>query len=235
MKRGDLLTVGAAAVVVVVFVLLLWPSPSVTYEAMKRSTSRNNLRQFGIAVHNRHDDIGRLPAGTHRVGNRSEHGWTTALLPYLDQEALYDRIDLEQPWDHLVNVDAMQERIEVFENPAIETRFDEAGRALANYAGNAHVISAADPMRFEEITDGAANTLLMGEVNGNLVAWGHPRNFRDPSHGINRVPHGFGAPWQGGGAAMVFADGRVHWFADDTDPVVLRALATPNGGEPTPD
>jgi len=36
------------------------------------------------------------------------------------------------------------------------------------------------------IKDGAANTILLGEVNADFSPWGRPNNVRDPAAGVNR-------------------------------------------------
>jgi prepilin-type processing-associated H-X9-DG protein len=220
------------AIVLLVLVLLLLPAIQFPPDPSPRAFSRGNLKQLGIALHVHHEDVGHLPSGTLRDGDgNAVHGWMTALLPCIEQKPLFESIDLDRPWDDPANAEPMQTVVDFYRNRRIDSKHDARGYALTHYAANVFVVSAGDPMRFEEVTDGLANTLLGGEVNGDFVAWGDPLNFRDPSLGMNAVPHGFGAPWKGGGANMLLADGSVHWFSNDTDPAVLRALATPNGGE----
>jgi DNA invertase Pin-like site-specific DNA recombinase len=55
---------------------------------------------------------------------------------------------------------------------------------------------------------------------------------RDPARGVNRSPYGFGGPVGAGGALFALADGSVRFVSERTSPAVLRALATPDGGEP---
>jgi hypothetical protein len=59
-------------------------------------------------------------------------------------------------------------------------------------------------------------------------------NWRDPMKGINQSPDGFGGPWEHG-TAIVLADGSVRTISKNISPAVLKALSTPNGGEPLPD
>jgi len=67
-------------------------------EAARRGQCSNNLKQVGLAIHNfmgEHDQ--RLPMGV-RVPDRC--GLFTYLLPYMEEQALYDRIELaKEPWD----------------------------------------------------------------------------------------------------------------------------------------
>jgi len=72
---------------------------------------------------------------------------------------------------------------------------------------------------------------LLGETNANFSPWGKPMNVRDPALGINKSPNGFGGPNYRHYALMTMCDGTVHYFGEDTSPEIMRALATPNGGE----
>jgi prepilin-type N-terminal cleavage/methylation domain-containing protein/prepilin-type processing-associated H-X9-DG protein len=54
----------------------------------------------------------------------------------------------------------------------------------------------------------------------------------DPRAGL-QYAWGFGS-WHSGGANFVFGDGSVHFLSDGTPLAVLQALASINGGEPTP-
>ena len=81
------------------------------------------------------------------------------------------------------------------------------------------------------ITPQSAITNAFGEVNANFSPWGRPMNVRDPARGINRGPYGFGGAPGSGGAHFAMADGSVRFVSEKISPAVLKALATPNGGE----
>jgi hypothetical protein len=168
-----------------------------------------------------------------RHGQRP-HGWQTRLLPFLDEQDLYGRINLESPWNDPVNAPAMREQVKVYlSQPSAEVQ-DNDGFGLSHYAGNVRILGSDVAWKFKDITDGLSNTLIAGEAAGNFKAWGYPANSRDPALGINQTPDGFGAPWGKGGtgeAIFTFADGSVRVIKEDIDPVTLKALSTPNGGE----
>ena len=68
------------------------------------AASQNNLKQIGIAFHGYAgtfedkwaDDI------TDKDG-RSLLSWRVAILPYIEQEALYKQFKLDEPWDSDTN------------------------------------------------------------------------------------------------------------------------------------
>ncbi|HEX6986670.1 MAG TPA: hypothetical protein VF170_14915, partial [Planctomycetaceae bacterium] len=110
---------------------------------------------------------------------------------------------------------------------------DPLAPAAAHYSANAHLFGANVGAAFPEIADGLSNTILAGEAAGSFKAWGDPTNVRDPALGINATPDGFGGPWKGG-ANLLLADGTVRLVSEEIDPAVLKALATPAGGEMIP-
>lgn len=73
-----------------VLVALLLPAVQAAREAARASQCKNHLRQLGIATHQYHDTMGRLPAGW--LANKPEGvpgwGWSPALFPYLEQANL---------------------------------------------------------------------------------------------------------------------------------------------------
>jgi len=206
--------------------------------AMRRSTSKNNLKQIGLAMHNYHDLHSRLPiGGTFRAGE-PHHSWVTRLLPYLDQKPLYDKIDFHQPWTAKINRQHFQSDLYIIQNPGLKSNYDNGksseeafqGYQPSHYAANSRVLNVNGGMNFKEITDGTSNTILAGEIRSNIKPWGDPTNFRDPARGINQSPHGFGGPFKGG-ANILLGDGSVRFISEEIDPTVLKALSTPDGNE----
>ena len=199
-------------------------------EAARRSQSSNNLKSIGLGVHNYHDTFKSFPAGcTFNDSGEAQHGWMTALLGYMEHGDIIS-VNLDLPWDHPDQGDTFTMRIPIFLNPSFDTEKDSAGYALSHYAANSRVMGGREPLGFRDITDGTSNTLLSGEVNHDFKPWGHPINWRDPANGINQ-PGGFGSARFFRGCQFCLVDGSVRFISQDIDPSVLRALATPDGGE----
>ena len=211
---------------------LLLPAVEQARGAAQRSASKNNLKQIGLALHNYHDTYGVLPPGSIQAENGTDHqSWMYSILPYVEQNPLFTQIDPDYPWNSPQDISSYKMELPTYLNPALEQRSDTAGFGYAHYAGNSHLFEPNKSWRFRDIKDGLANTIMVGEVKDNLVPWGAPGNVRDPALGINKGPHTFGSPFQGG-AQFLLGDGSVRFISENVDPNVLKALSTPDKREP---
>ncbi len=213
------------------------PEPIVesTFDAVYRTYSKNNLRQFGIASYNYHDAFEVFPVGgSFDSDGQGLHSWETFLLPYVDQAKLYEEIDFTKPWADEVHRDVFQKRIGMFRNQGYDIHLGRTPDNASHYAMNTQVAGANRSINHSAFSDGTTNTLFTGEVRHAPRAWGDPLNFRDPAIGFES-PTGFGSVWLGGYVQFALADGSVRVLSADTDPAVLKALSTPSGGEVTDD
>lgn len=78
--------------IIAILIGLLVPAVQKVRESAARSSSQNNLRQFGIALHTYENTHKRLP-GLHAQG----YSIHTQILPYLEQDALRKLVDTTQP------------------------------------------------------------------------------------------------------------------------------------------
>ena len=120
-----------------------------------------------------------------------------------------------------------------FINPEFRTPplVDNEGYGLNHFSANSRVIGNDAGLKHLHIKDGAANTILLGEVNADFSPWGRPNNVRDPAAGINRGPGTFGGPPNRRGAYFSMADGSARLIAEDVDPEVLKASSTPDDAD----
>lgn len=101
MRRRGFTLIELLVVVAIIAILmaLLLPAVQQSREAARRTQCRSNLKQIGLAVHNYHDAFDRLPLGSvHSKGPQTPTGgwgvsWYIRTLPYLDQGALYNRLN----------------------------------------------------------------------------------------------------------------------------------------------
>ena len=90
--------------IIAILIALLLPAVQQAREAARRTQCRNNLKQWGVALHNYHETFGVWPAalmGSGRYNNRISNGvrnstgWV-ALLPFIDDAATYNKWDFDQ-------------------------------------------------------------------------------------------------------------------------------------------
>ncbi len=76
-----------------ILIALLLPAVQAAREAARRAQCTNHLKQMGLAIHNHMGEYSqRFPIG---VAGPGRHGLFTFLLPYLEYQNLFDRIDLD--------------------------------------------------------------------------------------------------------------------------------------------
>jgi prepilin-type N-terminal cleavage/methylation domain-containing protein len=86
-----------------VLVALLLPAVQAAREAARRMSCGNNMKQIGLAVHNFESSYMRMPnAGQcDSTGSSSTvymvHSTAVQILPYMEQQAIYDMFDHESP------------------------------------------------------------------------------------------------------------------------------------------
>jgi len=76
-----------------VLVALLLPAVQQAREAARRMQCSNNMKQIGLALHNYHDTHGKFPIGV-RSGPGWGPTWWAGLLPFLEQDNLFQQLDL---------------------------------------------------------------------------------------------------------------------------------------------
>lgn len=193
--------------------------------------SRINLKQMGIAFYMYHDTYDRLPAGgTFDSNGTGFLGWQVALLPFLIKDPLYMRIDQKLAWDNSPNAALFRELYPAFINPSASETKDLQSFSLSHYSANSHLFYKNSSTKFSDITDGIGTTIMVGEIAAGFPPYAAPGNWRDPALGIHYDEKTFGRPTRDG-VSFLMADGAVRLVSDKIAPEVLRALATPAGGE----
>jgi len=217
--QGDMATIG-------VLTALLLPAVQAAREAARRAQSQNNMRMIGIAMHNHHDAKRSFPA----QANFDDDGkpllsWRVHILPYLDQEALYNEFKLDEPWDSEHNRKLIERIPEVYRNPN-RARDDKTNYLVPS--GKGTIFDGKDSASFANITDGTANTIMLVEADADqAVVWTKPSDLTfGQDMGISGVgnlrPSGFQA---------LLVDGSVRFLSNGIDGDMLKALFTAAGGE----
>ena len=98
-----------------ILIALLLPAVQEAREEARRSTCAANMRQLGIALHNYHSAWEAFPPSSywpegsniHECDNqRLGKNWVILILPFMEQQGLYDQFDFSQSITHTVNMKA---------------------------------------------------------------------------------------------------------------------------------
>lgn len=188
--------------------------------------SEGNLKwSIAMGFHGFRDVFKQVPPnGSAPQLKQASHSWMTRILPFANVRP--EKIDMTLDWDDSVNAPAFRRFVPYYLNPDIGVLRDDRGYAVSHYAGNSRFFTQRSAVEGGPPSDGAANTILCGEVVSDFTAWGNPANLRDPADGVNQTPRGFGSTDERG-ANFLMLDGAVRFLASETDQDVLARLATP--------
>lgn len=225
------LTLALGLLGLIAFVTIV-PKHTGAREAAFRTHCRNNLKQIGLALHNYYDAYGCLPPPVVRDDRGNPmHSWRVLILPYLDQQALYDRYRLDEPWDGPNNRLLAPSIPDVYRCPSDRKAREPLNEPLTRYValtGPGTAFDGSHTATFAEFTDGASTTIVVVEAPGGLAGWMEPRDTRIEQF-IRDVQEKGGI--HGGDTPVLLGDGGVSLMSRQIAPETLRALATIAGGE----
>ena len=79
--------------IIAVLIALLLPAVQQAREAARRSQCKNNLKQYGLGIHNYHDTFNTFPVGHSYWDAAPQLGWQPRILPFMDQAPLFNMIN----------------------------------------------------------------------------------------------------------------------------------------------
>lgn len=196
MNRRGFTLIELLVVIAIIGVLvgLTLPAVQAVREAARRASCLNNLRQMTIAVHNYGSTFGAFPPSTIVNGTASSQPWSgqSFLLPYVEGDNIYDRIDFNQGYHAggnkalfppngvaTLRVPVLLCPSEVNDRARVNTTSNLPEHYPLNYALNVGHYLIFDPvsqqdgggafgpnrrLRSADFTDGLSNTLALAEV-----------------------------------------------------------------------
>jgi hypothetical protein len=190
----------------------------------------SSLKQLTFAMHNYHDVHKHLPPpAIYGKDGKPLLSWRVAILPYVEQKALYKQFKLNEPWDSPHNIQLLEKMPLIFapvrgEAPPNSTRYQV-------FTGPRTPFPGPKPLRFADFPDGHSNTILIVEAD-EAVPWTKPADLKlEPGGPLPPL----GGVWGGrfyvamGGGSVRIVDRRT--VSDRT----LRLAIDPSDGEKLPD
>ena len=226
--------------VIGIFIALLLPAVQAAREAARRVHCSNNMKQIGLAVHGYHDVHKCFPPGHIWMGGGPnwaagyhKTNWAIALLPYLEQEPLYDAYDHNAFNSDPVNKDVRETFLDVYACPSdgdgargiLTPRWGVAKFHNAQYQfGSYRGVAGRTDTRYYMVADRGHWSTRLGWTN-------HPRSWRGMFHiicpGLNGCER-FSTVVDG--SSNTLAVGETHRPEND-DPADSRATYWAYSGE----
>ncbi len=158
--------------IIAILIGLLLPAVQRVRMAADRMSSQNNLKQLTFAIVNYADaNNGNLPPGN----DSNNFSLAAKILPYMEQQNLYQTIDFTKPSTDSANANARKVRVKTFLSlrDPLQTVSEDTG--ATNYlfnAGSKYALADNDGVFYQDsklrypasITDGTSNTIFVVET-----------------------------------------------------------------------
>jgi len=191
--------------IISVLIALLLPAIQSSREQARRFQCSNNLLQLSLATHNYLSAHRVFPPGSVNEKGPVDNGasgykvgWTVQILPFLEQRNLWNQFNFRVGTYDSSNVTVQRHHLNSFSCPSDPSPAQMPG---SSYAGcyhdaespidrnNTGVLFLNSKIQLDDITDGAAYTILIGEGRRSRSPWGWARGnrstLRNTGHPIN--------------------------------------------------
>jgi hypothetical protein len=196
-------------------------------DAANRTTSSNNLKLIMLAVHSYHDAYRELPADVLDKAGKPILSWRVKLLPFLEQNNLYMKFKLDEPWDSKNNRPLSEILVKVYMSPRVKVKGTGYTVYQTFFGPGAVFDKGKGKVRFAAITDGLSNTLFAVETS-KAVPWTKPADI--PFDKDKKVSMDFGKAYDNKPLGALL-DGSVRYLdLKKIKPETLKNAIMPNDG-----
>jgi type II secretory pathway pseudopilin PulG len=221
--------------VIGVLVALLLPAVQAASEAARRNQSLNNMKQINLGLLNYESARGTYPAhANYGADGKPLLSWRVHILPYLEQQALYQQFHLDEPWDSDHNKKLIAKMPELFLDPSSGLVVADGKTSYLGVKGERYFFDGSGPngsgrgRTMKMMTDGTSNSIALVQVdNDAAVIWTKPADWEPDAADLMKP---FDGPHPSGFIAG-FCDGSVSFISNAVDLSVFKALLTIDGEE----
>ncbi len=193
----------------------------------------SNLQQIRLGILN-HAQVnsGQPPIGIRNKDGELLASWRVQILPFIEQQDLYDQFEFSKPWDHPENKKLLDQMPSIFEHPEIKL---PAGKtAILAVQGEGFYLDPAQQREgstapLDAISDGRSNTVVAVVAKATkAVEWTSPRDFT-PDFRFSHMGLYVDAE---GKVTLMMADGSLRRIPlKKLNRNIFKAMVTVNGGE----
>jgi prepilin-type N-terminal cleavage/methylation domain-containing protein/prepilin-type processing-associated H-X9-DG protein len=177
--------------IIAILIALLVPAVQKVRAASARAQCANNLKQIALACQNYHSSFKQFPAFSSNLNPDGAYCWTVAILPYVDQGAVYKQLQNNYADESMI--------FAIYTCPA-EPRINSSttdnadGFGMTSYVGMvgydsedstpAHrgIMNPAGAVKVAQVADGVSNTIIVAERPWSIDyywGWWYEETFAD--------------------------------------------------------
>ncbi|SIO44150.1 prepilin-type processing-associated H-X9-DG domain-containing protein [Singulisphaera sp. GP187] len=211
-----------------ILVALLLPAVQSAREAARRAQCVNNEKQLGLAFHNYLStrDTFPPPAILDKAG-KPLLSWRVAILPYLEQQDLYNAFHLDEPWDSPHNKTLIKRMPTTYACPS-QLDIEPGTTIYRLFTGKGAAFDLPEGTKIADISDGLSNSVGIVEAKEPVI-WTQPEDL--PFNGDGAAALTLAGSKHPGGFNALFLDGAVRFLKVSIAADVFKALLTRDGGE----
>jgi hypothetical protein len=183
-----------------------------------------------LALRNYQEAHGRLPpAVVYGADGEPLYSWRVLVLPYIEEDTLYQEFRLDEPWDSPHNLQLLSRMPSSYAPPPGKTYKVPAHHTVVHvFVGEGAAFEGTEGLRLpQDFPDGTPNTLLVVEA-GEPVPWTKPE---DLAYAPDQPLPSLRSLFMDGFRACT-ADCSRHFVPKGTSEATLRAAITRNGNDP---
>lgn len=181
--------------IIAILIALLLPAVQQAREAARRTQCKNNLKQWGLALHNYHDTFNKFPIGSMGLNaltgvraTPNNLSWHVRVLPYLDQANLYNRFNFSVHYNTAPNQANRTQQFDGLHCPSARTRDRQPASVAEGWTVHYYGVSGPKGARPAPATgnyphNGNVTTNHGGTATSGIL-------FRNSSTGIRDVTDG---------------------------------------------
>lgn len=162
--------------ILAILIAMLMPAVQSVRSSPRWIHCQNNMRQCLLALHNYQSANEVFPSAFETDSDgKPIHSWRVMILPFIEQNALYDAYDFKEPWDGPNNSKLANQMPIVYRCPSVPYSDNETTYKLVS--DPEAFFDGSKKRGFEDAVDGSSCTIVLVEDSQNPVNWMKPEDI----------------------------------------------------------